>query len=416
MLKCRASHASPGKSMRYRVATLIVCLAAMLLWFASTLAGRQAAASPEPQRRATRPARRGPAAPANFDHATRQHGQACDTCHKFPSKKWEAARKKGEAFPDITEYPDHASCLDCHRQQFFARERPQPRICAVCHTGVTPRNTERHPFPTLSERFDASEKGRGAVSDFAVNFPHDRHEGLFSRLQPAHRSAPRFLRASFAKQDDLAKANAACATCHQTFRPQGDSEDEFVTPPPKNLAEGAFWLRKGTFKTTPRDHSTCFTCHSADSGLPPAPSDCAACHKLLPPGSRAQLASAHDDFDPRLAAAMGITDRTTLLKWSRRGAARFRHEWPPHDLACAACHNVALMNTADEATKKVPVMSCGGGGTGCHVEPTGDGVLNLAVARRKADPSFTCTTCHVLNGRRPVPATHEAAVTAAPQK
>jgi len=55
-------------------------------------------------------------------------------------------------------------------------------------------------------------------------------------------------------------------------------------------------------------------------------------------------------------------------------------------------------------------MSCGGGGTGCHVEPTGEGVLNIAVARKKAEPNFQCTKCHVINGRLPVPESHVRAV------
>jgi len=64
----------------------------------------------------------------------------------------------------------------------------------------------------------------------------------------------------------------------------------------------------------------------------------------------------------------------------------------------------------DEATKKVPVLSCGGGGSGCHVEPTGEGILNVVVARKKAEPTFTCTKCHVNNGRLSVPDTHVRAV------
>ena len=67
------------------------------------------------------------------------------------------------------------------------------------------------------------------------------------------------------------------------------------------------------------------------------------------------------------------------------------------------------MDTAVEQTKRVPVMSCGGEGTGCHVEPTGDGTLQLELAQKRATPSFQCVKCHVLNGRQPAPETHAAA-------
>jgi hypothetical protein len=357
----------------------------------------------------------------NFDHATAQHRKACDACHKFPSANWKEARPGEAAFADITEYPEHSSCLDCHRTQFFARERPQPKICAVCHVGATPRNTTRWPFPSLAEAFDTTPKGRAAASDFGVAFPHDKHEGVIGGLEGGRDDRALFVRASFVggggtRQDDPAKANAFCANCHQTFQPQGDSDDEFVTKPPKDLAEDAFWLKKGTFKTAPRDHATCFTCHSADGGMEPMPNNCAACHKLLQPSERLSLTAAREDFDPKLAARMGVTDRATLRRWAARGAARFRHEWPPHDLACADCHKPAQMNAAEPRARRVPVLSCGGGGTGCHVEPTNDGILNTVVAKKKENPAFVCTKCHVLNGRLPLPESHAAAVAPAAQK
>ena len=190
-------------------------------------------------------------------------------------------RKGGAAFPDVTEYPEHASCVNCHRQQFF--RGAQPTICSVCHANVSPRGGPRHPFPNPSEIFDASNKGRAAVSEFGISFPHDKHvdivEGSSDESEPK-----------------------SCAVCHKTYQPQGDSDEEFVTKPPKNLAEDAFWLKKGAFKTSPTSHATCFECHSEDSGLKPAPSDCGICHKLLPAGQRINLTEAHSDFDPKLAA------------------------------------------------------------------------------------------------------------------
>jgi hypothetical protein len=386
----------------------------------SDTAASAAAASvltPQQQRR-RQPAARRTATPRptprpyRFSHGTKEHRKACDTCHKFPSANWEEARKGGEPFPDVTQYPDHPSCLNCHRRQFFAGERPQPRICTVCHETAQPRKIVLHPFPALRERFDQTAKGRAATaSDFLIFYPHDKHNDLITAglRRPADPRAE-FLNASSpgarawprrqAQQQQPAAADN-CAVCHQTHQPQGDAADEYVTPPPKDLGETDFWLKKGTFKTSPAGHAKCFSCHMAESGILPEPKDCAACHKLpaapLPEG----------DFDPALAARMGITDRVTLMKWRRREAGRYRHEWFSHaELACTACHNVMQMNTADERAKKVPVRSCAGApGAGCHAEPP-DGVLIAAVAAKKADPNFTCTKCHVTFGRKALPASH----------
>jgi hypothetical protein len=114
---------------------------------------------------------------------------------------------------------------------------------------------------------------------------------------------------------------------------------------------------------------------------------------------------------------MGIKDKTTLEKWSKRDTARYRHEWIPHaGLSCNACHNVAEMNTVEEKTKKVTVQSCGGEGTGCHIEATAEGILNFEVEKKKASPAFRCVKCHINNGAKAVPETHTSAVSKAGKK
>ena len=333
----------------------------------------------DPQRRAK------PAAPprvdyTRFSHRTAAHQRACDSCHKFPSANWKEVRKGDAAFPDVTEYPEHASCLGCHRQQFFARERPAPQICSVCHVGVRPRSTARRPFPNPLEAFRTSKGAAQFVSDFRVFFPHDKHLELFGE----------------------AKGGESCATCHQTYQPQTGSGDEYVTGPPKDLGD-AFWLKKGTFKTWPDSHESCFTCHGADSG----PVDCAMCHKL------ATAVSTATDFDPGRAEAMGVADPVILERWRRRASsATFPHDGGLHtEVGCTSCHDVRAMDTTDERTTKVRVQSCGGD-TGCHVTATTDdgGALNFELDRRKADPTFRCEKCHLGLGAAPVPATHWDAI------
>src|SRR5687767_9471517 len=80
-----------------------------------------------------RPVKRAPAPRprtdySQFSHSTHVTTQklACDSCHKFPTKNWKDVRKGDAAFPDVAEFPEHSACLECHRTQFFARERPAP--------------------------------------------------------------------------------------------------------------------------------------------------------------------------------------------------------------------------------------------------------------------------------------------------
>src|SRR5947199_2773952 len=157
-----------GEKMRHRAVTTTVFLALAALAFAharlASSASPGVATEPQTSARTKRP--RAPVQNvrrdySKFSHAVPEHAkQKCDSCHKFPSANWKDARKGKDALPDVTEYPEHSSCLNCHRQQFFARERPAPSICSNCHTGVTPSFTAREPFPNPREIFDASTFGR----------------------------------------------------------------------------------------------------------------------------------------------------------------------------------------------------------------------------------------------------------------
>ena len=145
---------------------------------------------------------------SRFSHFNEQHRLECQTCHKFPSPNWKVVRKESEAFPDISEFPDHQSCINCHRKQFFARERPAPRICSNCHVKVSPRNTSRFPFPSLGEPFFASAKGRGFVSEFKVFFPQDKHEdGELPRTHSTCFSCHN-------QESELAPLPQSCGSCH----------------------------------------------------------------------------------------------------------------------------------------------------------------------------------------------------------
>ena len=379
------------KRLTFPVIGLALCLIANLVCAQPRRSGQQQKPNPY----------------SNFSHTTHVTKQklACNSCHKVPTKNWKEVRKGDAAFPDVAEFPEHAACLNCHRQQFFARERPAPAICSNCHIAVTPRDTARYLFPSLGDVTDAARPRRDFVSEFAVHFPHETHLEVVSRNAPVIDGLFRIYNVSWQSQQKQPPAN--CPVCHQTYHPQGNSSEEYVTKPPKNLGD-AFWLKKGTFKTIPVSHTGCFTCHNADSGIAPTSVDCQVCHKLA--GVTAQV---NRDFDAGTATAMGVSDRVMLNAWRKRvSAGAYRHEGGMHpDLACTDCHTPARMNTVDPLTLKVPVRSCGGA-EGCHVTATLDegGALNYEIDQKKKNPGFVCTKCHIVFGKQALPATHISAI------
>jgi hypothetical protein len=370
-----------------------------LVFPGSSLSGHEVDAEPS----ATPSRRRSPVMASRyskFNHSVKAHQMNCKSCHKFPSSNWAKVRTGNDAFPDITDYPKHESCLNCHKQQFF-RGNP-PAICTICHVSPGPRDSSRFPFPNPREIFDTTPKGQASVSSFAIFFPHDKHIDIVSAET---QSQPLFQKASWtvARRDE-----ESCSVCHSTYQPQGNSKDEYVTKPPPDI-DDAFWLKKGTFKTTPISHKTCFTCHSVDTGIIPAPTDCATCHKL-------KSAEGTTDFEPAAAKRMGIKDKIMLTAWRKRDSSTtFRHEWTSHaDLSCDTCHNVKAINTLEPATKKVAVSSCGT----CHTTATADdgGAINYEVESRRKNPAFQCAKCHIAFGKQPIPASHLKVLTDAAGK
>lgn len=344
-----------------------------------------------------------------FSHNIQQHKLACDSCHKFPTANWNKVRKSDEAFPDITDYPQHSSCLNCHRQQFF--KGTKPTICSICHINPSPRDSSRYPFPNPREIFDTTDKGQQSISNFDIFFPHDKHIDIISKnnfpnVESQIRARSKVLLSHSRNRNTPLLESESCSVCHQTYKPQNDSDDEYVTKPPAKLGD-AFWLKKGTFKASPLSHAQCFTCHSEDTGIIPLPSGCATCHKI-------KQENLKTDFDAKLAESMGITDKIIRTAWrARDSSATFRHEWFSHsELSCATCHNVTAMNTTDIKTKKVKVLSCGG--EGCHVTPDSDdgGILNIEIDLRKANSNYMCAKCHISYGKSAIPESHIKAITA----
>lgn len=357
---------------------------------------------PKPTPKSVKPIAK--ATPQNSKYSDFQHKThidlklACDSCHKVPTSNWDKVRDKDKAFPDVTDYPKHESCINCHRQQFFSGK--PPAICANCHTNPSPNDSSRHPFPNPREIFDASPKGKTATSEFAIHFSHEKHIEIVSQNEnpfEMNRNGVAFINASAKRGSE-----DSCKVCHQTYQPQGKSDVEYFTTPPKDLGDG-FWLKKGTFKTSSLGHTTCFTCHSADTGITPLPTDCATCHQPKPTMPIA-------DFDKQLAEKMSINDKIMLEGWRKRDSSgKFQHEFAAHvDMDCSTCHTVTKMDTLDFKTKKVGVSSC----APCHITATSDdgGILNMEIDSRKKDAKFECIKCHISFGKLPVPDSHTKAI------
>ncbi|HKP47794.1 MAG TPA: cytochrome c3 family protein [Pyrinomonadaceae bacterium] len=395
------------------IGTCVFCLALLCLVLCLHAAFNNYDCQAAPQRRPRARTQKPKTSPkpkinyAGFSHTTHVVNQklACSSCHKVPSKNWNVVRKGDAAFADVADFPEHSSCLECHRTQFFARERPAPAICSNCHIAVSPRDTARWLFPSLGDLTDPKLKRRDFVSEFAVGFPHDKHIDVVGWNAPSERQLGSFINAAF--QEKKPAPPKSCPVCHETYQPQGNSSEEYLTKPPKNLGDN-FWLKKGTFKTIPNSHAICFTCHNSDSGIAPEPKNCEVCHKLAP------ARPAKVDFDSQLATTMGA-DQFMLARWSRRmSSGAFRHEGGEHpDLNCLDCHHVdnPTFSTVDPHTMRVAVKSCGGG-EGCHITPTTNdgGVLNFEIDSKKKDANFVCTKCHVTFGKEATPESHPFAI------
>ncbi|HEX8335240.1 MAG TPA: cytochrome c3 family protein [Pyrinomonadaceae bacterium] len=396
--------------MKLRTLTLALLLTAALAGVVRARVSPSAAA--EPQRRRTAAQRRAPARArvdyTKFTHATPAHRKdSCDSCHRSPSDNWAQVRDKDVAFPDITDYPEHASCLSCHRQQFFRGARPA--ICTVCHTVVSPRSGARHPFANPPEPFARTPKARTKPSEFALNFPHDIHQDVMAAAPPRDDSGVRFVRAAFAQgPPKQAKANS-CSVCHETYRPQPTPAPTRADAPAAAGA-GLTVLPAGLLKTTPTGHASCFNCHWQEGGERPVSTDCAGCHKPLP-AAAPRPAPAGKDADAQFAARAGFTDPNIVTKLLRRDSVIFAHEEERHrEIDCATCHrNIPALSTLDDATLKVPILSCGAG-TSCHIGAKPKKILNEEVDKKLADANFRCVKCHFNFGREQTPRSHLDAV------
>ena len=378
---------------------------------------------PQQQRRRTpssrrRPVTRQPRAPATqargtarnysrFKHEDHRLPVAkldCADCHTIPSPA-APDRVAAATKPSITGYPYHDSCVRCHRQQFF--KGASPSICTVCHTRSSPRLTARdmHKFPKQNEQQIARE--------FPGYFPHRTHQSVIARenLPPAQDAGESwsFARASFKALDETPAARLPenCATCHLT-------DERAPVAITVGGTEATFKPEaKGTFKTVPSGHASCFNCHWQSQK--PLKDDCAGCH--LSQGEYTKMkraASPEAQLPGVLSPNAAGWFKTWPRDWPKRLSIKFRHETANHAVGCTTCHiNLTQMETLNIPKADVPIATC----APCHISTSPvlrkeGGNLTIfsemtAEAKDKDNKTNTCIGCHTgLIGRERPPCSH----------
>lgn len=431
--------------MRRRIVTLtvLILLASTLFAYPRLSTGGAGVAAEQQQRRqrqgrrrATRQTARRPRVDyTDFKHTTKGHDGNCYTCHSpVPSGNWDSARK--EPFPDITEYPDHPSCVNCHRQQFFVGA--QPTICTVCHKpNFTPRSAPLFAFPN-PEPHEATEEylrqrapnPKNTASEFRIRFPHDRHVEVIARAQPSPSDGWIFVRASFRQgaaaapaQTAADKRNSSCAICHSSTPDQNVKASEAFINLPDNLLhseekkpDARLW-QKGAFKLSPTSHASCFNCHWTDAGIRPQPSQCGECHVL---GQRGGFQGADLEAVSKFINPQSVLNQELIKdRVLRREAAKYPHDNENHKdkIGCTSCH-FNILDAGDirsvrgeSRTLFVPVITCASSNVKCHTTTTaGSGDINDEIENKKKDPKFACVKCHFANAEKPVPESHNKLV------
>jgi len=340
---------SPGHSRSETRLSTVMCL----LCICAGVSG----AAPQRKPRPVQPATATRIDYSRFLHATKQHQEACNTCHQAPSSNWKTAR----AFPDISDYPDHIACVRCHRGQFF--KGAQPPICANCHTRVSPRDGVRFAF-----------RNPARARQFTVEFPHDKHQDVIAawRTSPTVIARNQVVRRTFAHALQTRTDYNNCTICHAPNR-------EPSSPPLAGWTD-QYVPGLDTFRTAPATHAECFNCHW--KGPQPAKENCGGCHK----------------------AATPYVPETT----PKRISMKFRHEGGGpkqiHLAECTTCHiNITKAASIRGLKPDVPITGC----TECHNKSGLREDLNKELAAIDKDKDFVCSYCHLSDvGKRNAPSGH----------
>ncbi|MFN2531006.1 MAG: cytochrome c3 family protein [Pyrinomonadaceae bacterium] len=325
-----------------------------LLGIAVSVAGLSIPQTPRTRQRTSRAPNAAIVDYSKFSHATKKHQAACSSCHKVPTEGW----RKTSSFPDVTDFPDHAACVGCHRVQFFKGAKPP--ICAGCHTQTAPRAASRLLFQ------DAARERQ-----FTIEFPHDKHQDVIANLNRGPESSVAFAHTSYRSEpvvDEKANYNN-CSICHRQR-----------SQVPVLGWQDAFHPDAATFKSVPNTHEMCFSCHW--QAAQPVNENCGGCHKLA-----------------NVFKSTDVPVRISL-KFKHEGGGEKKN----HVAECTSCHiNITKASSVRGLKPDVPITAC----TECHNH---DGLrqdLNKELAALDKDRSYTCSYCHTSNiGKLDPPASH----------
>jgi hypothetical protein len=305
-----------------------------------------------------------------FFHATAAHKKIdCASCHKIPA---DSARD----FPDVNDYPGHASCVGCHRSDFFSGNRPA--ICTICHSNPSPTNGTRFPFPV-----------RSRSKEFKTTFPHDVHQDIIAQNERPDGTVPaHFINASFQPTavfplEDAPPTFNNCAICHQTpaALPKYGNRTTLRGQALSPAAIDTFVPKAAFFKSAPEGHASCFSCHY--QGQKPIRTDCAGCHSPASP-----------------YVESGVVGRYSL---------KFDHQSANHaNKDCTTCH-VRITQTADLASMRgadVPFLTCST--SSCHGAKLKEEIDLRDKSIANKQPAFQCAYCHAAEvGRYEIPPSHK---------
>jgi len=380
---------------------------------------------------------------SGFRHPSEKHKSLeCNACHKIPTV-WTAKRD----FPDVADFPDHDSCVQCHRQQFFTRQAfsgTGPAICTVCHLRAAPREDARFAFgkPNNSNQTLKAKEER----QFTIEFPHDKHQNVIALFRPPAggsevvftKTSLRIAAAEALPQEvsqvvgaGLISFTPGFSQVKQNAKSTGNRLNGF--PSARQLA--VTWLKPGvnkrkqtTFEAKPADEKkpdyyNCSICHATNNSLvdrPPAPGP----DSFAPPaGTFKTPPRAHDacfnchwkNEKPSAADCAGCHKPAATFVpplFPERISARFSHEGGKgeHVMECTSCHiNITRAASLRGLTPDVPVAAC----TTCHKDSkktTYPKAVTIEEEFEQSKRTGVCTYCHTTDvGKRKAPASHDAA-------
>ena len=329
-----------------------VVLLLMLSFNTSSIVSEASTQPPQRRGRVQRVKKHGPTRPrtdySHFSHRTHvdKEKPACDGCHKFPTANWESVRTEDAAFPDVAEFPEHETCIDCHRQQFFARERPAPAICSNCHVKVTPRDTSRFLFPSLGD-VSSKQPKRSIATEFEINFPRDKHDEDVRITPNSHTTCF----SCHNVEAGLTPAPSDCHVCHRLAAPPASRSSRHhaagrrvnVVQQQMNVRDDADYSK---FQHASAYHARlpCLLCHRREGNAtrPAMPGGkdhlpCAGCHaKQFADQSNAICTNCHSE------PSTGALKAFPKLSSFNMTFDHARHT----NVACANCHRPARKGVA----------------------------------------------------------------------